>query len=70
MTKGEPGSFWTPRSLHCAFCTANADGIVGQRIILLHGFQKKTRKLPSKELEIARQRFRRFVEREGGEKRQ
>lgn len=43
---------------------------VGQRIILLHGFQKKTRKLPSKELEIARQRFRRFVEREGGEKRQ
>ena len=37
----------------------------GRRIILLHGFQKKGRKLPPRELAVARSRFVRFLEREG-----
>ncbi len=38
----------------------------GRRIILLHGFQKKTQKMPNREIAMARARMRRFVEREGG----
>jgi len=38
----------------------------GKRIILLHGFQKKTRAAPRREIDIAHERLRRFVEREGG----
>src|SRR5438128_5465490 len=41
----------------------------GRRIILLHGFQKKSPRLPGRELEIARQRLARFLEREGGDQR-
>jgi phage-related protein len=37
----------------------------GKRMILLHGFTKKTQKLPGKELEMAMRRFARFIEREG-----
>lgn len=29
----------------------------GRRIVFLHGFQKKTQKLPARELAIARQRY-------------
>lgn len=36
----------------------------GRRIILLHGFQKKTQKTPTKELEIARTRYQDFIHRE------
>jgi phage-related protein len=36
----------------------------GKRIILLHGFTKKTQKLPGKELEMAMKRLARFIERE------
>lgn len=32
-------------------------GFKGKTIYLLHGFKKQTRKTPSKELEIAKQRF-------------
>jgi len=39
----------------------------GRRIVFVHGFQKKTRKTPRRELELARARSRRFLEREGGE---
>ncbi len=39
----------------------------GRRIVLLHGFQKKTQKTPRREIETARHRLRRFLEREGGE---
>lgn len=39
----------------------------GRRIVLVHGFQKKTQKTPRQELEIARARYRAFIEREGGE---
>jgi len=39
----------------------------GRRIVLLHGFAKKTPKLPRRELEIALARWQRFQEREGGE---
>jgi len=39
----------------------------GRRIVLLHGFQKKTRRRPQQELAVARQRLGRFLEREGGE---
>jgi phage-related protein len=39
----------------------------GQRIVLLHGFQKKTSKIPSKEIDIALKRMQRFIEREEGE---
>lgn len=37
----------------------------GKRIVLLHGFVKKTQKLPRKELEIALRRLNSFIEREG-----
>lgn len=33
----------------------------GRRFILLHGFQKKTRKTPKKELTIAKQRMKAFL---------
>lgn len=36
----------------------------GRRIVLLHGFAKKTQKLPRQEMDIARQRMERFLERE------
>jgi phage-related protein len=41
-------------------CTAK-----GNRVILLHGFQKKTQKTPRQELEIAEQRKRRYFQRHG-----
>jgi DNA-binding XRE family transcriptional regulator len=37
----------------------------GRRIVLLHGFAKKTQRLPRRELEIALRRLARFEEREG-----
>lgn len=36
----------------------------GKRIIFLHGFQKKSQKTPEKELEIAWQRYKNFLQRE------
>lgn len=36
----------------------------GRRIILLHGFQKKTQKLPARELMLARERLARLLARE------
>lgn len=36
----------------------------GRRIVLLHGFQKKTQKTPARELETAHRRYQTFVERE------
>ena len=39
---------------------------VGQRFILLHGFLKKTRKTPRRELEIAERRMADFLIREEG----
>jgi phage-related protein/predicted XRE-type DNA-binding protein len=41
--------------------------VSGRRIVLLHGFQKKTQKTPRGEIEIAEQRRLRFLERESGE---
>ncbi|MFN8525734.1 MAG: type II toxin-antitoxin system RelE/ParE family toxin [Chloroflexota bacterium] len=38
----------------------------GRRIVMLHGFQKKTQQLPRQELEIARARYRTFLARERG----
>jgi phage-related protein len=38
----------------------------GRKIVLVHGFQKKTQKTPSQELATARVRYRAFIEREGG----
>lgn len=38
----------------------------GRRIVLLHGFQKKTEKTPRREIETALQRMNHFVRREGG----
>ena len=38
----------------------------GRRIVLLHGFQKKTQKTPPREIEIAQERLDRFARREGG----
>lgn len=40
---------------------------VGRKIVLLHGFQKKTQKTPRREFEIAARRLVHFVMREGGE---
>ena len=39
----------------------------GRRIVLLHGFAKKTQRLQRNDIEIALRRLRRFEEREGGE---
>lgn len=39
----------------------------GKHIVFLHGFQKKSQKTPSKEIEIAVKRMQRYVDREGGE---
>ncbi len=39
----------------------------GRRIILLHGFTKKTQKLPRREWEVAQRRLTRFEQREGGD---
>lgn len=36
----------------------------GRRIVLLHGFQKKSQKTPRKELELAMRRYGEFVARE------
>ncbi len=38
----------------------------GRRIVLLHGFGKKTEKLPRQELALACSRLAHFLEREGG----
>jgi phage-related protein len=38
----------------------------GKRIILLHGFSKKTQKLPQKELDIAKKRLADFLQRKAG----
>ena len=40
----------------------------GRRIVLLHGFQKKTQKTPRHEIEIALQRLDRYIKRAGGER--
>ena len=36
----------------------------GRRIVLLHGFQKKTQRTPAREIEAARRRYEEFLERE------
>jgi len=41
---------------------------VARRIVLLHGFQKKTQKTPRQEIETALARYNRFIQREGGDK--
>ena len=41
--------------------------VSGRRIVLLHGFQKKTQRTPRGEIEIAERRLARFLERESGE---
>ncbi len=38
----------------------------GRRIVLVHGFQKKTDKTPSREIEIAKRRMEDFIKRTGG----
>lgn len=38
----------------------------GRRIVFVHGFQKKSQKMPRRELEIARLRQATFMQREGG----
>jgi phage-related protein len=38
----------------------------GRRIVLLHGFQKKTQKTPRREIEVAQERYRRFLRQQGG----
>ena len=37
----------------------------GNRVILLHGFQKKSQKTPRQDMEIALQRQKRYFQREG-----
>jgi phage-related protein len=37
----------------------------GRKIVLLHGFQKKTQKTPAKEIDFALRRLQHFIEREG-----
>ncbi|MGI8854791.1 MAG: type II toxin-antitoxin system RelE/ParE family toxin [Thermomicrobiales bacterium] len=37
----------------------------GRRIVFVHGFQKKTRKTPRREIDTALERMQRFIRREG-----
>jgi phage-related protein len=37
----------------------------GNRVILLHGFQKKSQKTPRQDMEIAQQRQKRYLQRQG-----
>jgi phage-related protein len=39
----------------------------GRKIVFVHGFQKKTRKTPRGEIEIAKQRMDDYIRRKGGE---
>ncbi len=39
----------------------------GRRILILHGFQKKTQKTPRREIDLAQTRLTRFLAHEGGE---
>lgn len=39
----------------------------GRKIVVLHGFQKKTQKTPRREIETAQQRLDYFIQRQGGE---
>ena len=39
----------------------------GREIVFLHGFQKKTRKTPRKEIQIAEARMENYISRKGGE---
>ncbi len=41
--------------------------VAGRRIVVLHGFQKKSQKTPRSEIEIAMNRMKDFNAREGGE---
>ncbi len=41
-------------------------GHTGKRLILLHGFVKKSDKTPQKEIDIAERRMRDFLDRQGG----
>jgi phage-related protein len=47
------------RVIYCFF--------TGRRIVLLHGFQKKTQRTPRGEIEGAERRLARFLERESGD---
>lgn len=38
----------------------------GRKIVFLHGFQKKTQRIPRVEMETAERRLDHFIEREGG----
>lgn len=39
----------------------------GRRVVILHGFQKKTQTTPRREIEIAERRLEDFVHRQGGD---
>lgn len=39
----------------------------GRRILVVHGFQKKTQRTPRSEIELAQRRLADFLQREGGE---
>lgn len=39
----------------------------GRKIVIVHGFQKKTQKTPRREIEIAQQRMDDYIRRKGGE---
>lgn len=40
----------------------------GRQIVLVHGFQKKTRRTPRGEIELAERRMQRFLAREGSDR--
>jgi phage-related protein len=39
----------------------------GRKIVIVHGFQKKTQKTPRREIETARKRMDEYIKRKGGE---
>ncbi len=40
----------------------------GRQVVLVHGFQKKTRRTPRREIDVAERRMQRFLAREGGDR--
>ncbi|PYJ86198.1 MAG: hypothetical protein DME70_08505 [Verrucomicrobia bacterium] len=54
-----------PRRICRKYLSDSGDDQKGNKVILLHGFQKKSQKTPKQDMEIAQQRQRRYFQRHG-----
>jgi hypothetical protein len=58
---------WSIEQLRIRNITAREPLVKHIRILILHGFQKKSQKTPRFEIELAKRRLTAFLQREGGE---